>query len=437
MEKSVSKKLCGAANRKKKAEKESEIKKLSHNLDKFLLPNNKSEDSNATEHQQACLSLSDVSTDSGDLNSILSTESRGIQEENIEKRSRSIDKIVDKQILLEKDKLCNEVEVFTDLAYWTKNLHSQIIDAVVIQGPPEIKVMQFPVDAQKRHFSMNLCVRKLDNGEEIKRSWLVYSESANKVYCFCCKLFSVEGLSSLSTTGLQDWKHIHVRLREHEKSVDHINAIKNWFECKSKLTLNQGIDKEHQKLLNDEIQHWKLVLERLMMITMYLAQHNLAFRGSSDKLYAKNNGNFLGLVELLGKFDDIMREHLRRISKEEIKDHYCGKNIQNELIDLLTKDVLEEILKRFKNARYYSIILDCTPDNSHTEQMSFTVRFVEIDGNNVEIKEHFLGFKIAPTSTGEGLTNLLLKTLEENNIRIEDLRGQWFQHEGKKHGRSS
>ena len=40
-----------------------------------------------------------------------------------------------------------------------------------------------------------------------------------------------------------------------------------------------------------------------MNITLYLAEHNLTFRGTSDTLFTPHNGNFLGLVELLGKFD--------------------------------------------------------------------------------------------------------------------------------------
>lgn len=65
----------------------------------------------------------------------------------------------------------------------------------------------------------------------------------------------------------------------------------------------------------------------------------MAFRGSSDKLYTRNNGKFLGLVELLGKFDPIMEEHLKLATTGGISDHYCGKDIQNELIHLMGEKV--------------------------------------------------------------------------------------------------
>ena len=105
-----------------------------------------------------------------------------------------------------------------------------------------------------------------------------------------------------------------------------------WLDCESRLSLHQRIDATRQKLMNEEIHHWKCALERLMMITMYLAQHNLPFRGSSDKLFTKDNGHFLDLVDLFGNFDNVMREHLRRVLRKDINYHYCGKIIQGELI---------------------------------------------------------------------------------------------------------
>ena len=46
---------------------------------------------------------------------------------------------------------------------------------------------------------------------------------------------------------------------------------------------------------------------------------------SVDRLAEPHNGNFLGLVQLLGKFDPVMQEHIRLIKKDEIHDHYPGK----------------------------------------------------------------------------------------------------------------
>lgn len=52
---------------------------------------------------------------------------------------------------------------------------------------------------------------------------------------------------------------------------------------------------------------------------------------------------------------------------------------------------------------YYSIILNCTPDISYTEQMTMVVRFVQINVNaEASIKEHCLGFVPVKDSAGEG-----------------------------------
>ncbi|XP_047121253.1 uncharacterized protein LOC124804921 [Schistocerca piceifrons] len=49
----------------------------------------------------------------------------------------------------------------------------------------------------------------------------------------------------------------------------------------------------------------------------------MAFRGLSDKLFTPNNGKFLGLVQLLAKFDPIMEQHVRLALNGDLADHYC------------------------------------------------------------------------------------------------------------------
>lgn len=39
---------------------------------------------------------------------------------------------------------------------------------------------------------------------------------------------------------------------------------------------------------------------------MYLAKNTITFRGSSTKQFPRNNGNFLGVIQLLGEFDPVM-----------------------------------------------------------------------------------------------------------------------------------
>jgi hypothetical protein len=109
----------------------------------------------------------------------------------------------------------------------------------------------------------------------------------------------------------------------------------------------------------------------------FLAQRNLAFRGTDEKLNKPDNENFLGLVQLIAKFDPVLHEHCRRINNNEIHEHYLGKIIPNELIHLISSKVLKEIVLGITKSKYYSVILDCTQDISHQKQMTVILRSVE------------------------------------------------------------
>jgi hypothetical protein len=150
------------------------------------------------------------------------------------------------------------------------------------------------------------------------------------------------------------------------------------------------------------------VLERLVAIIHFLGQQCLAFRGSSDILHEGNNGKYIKLVERFTKFDSVMAEHLRIILDKGTHVHYLGKDIQNQLIQIISEAVREEILENLKMLSTILLLLTVHLDISKVEQMS-VVRFVQIkNGEELRIQEHFIDFLPVEQTSGEKLTKAIL-----------------------------
>lgn len=239
--------------------------------------------------------------------------------------------------------------------------------------------------------------------------------------------------SSLSGNGFSNWRKLSEILKSHEESPRHKENYKTWVETELRFTNKKTIDQQAQNLILSEMNRWKSVLERLISIVLYLAENNLAFRGKSDKLYTPRNGKFLGLVQLLAKYDPVMQEHVRLALNDEIATHYCSKTIQNELINLISNEVTLKIVQSLKIAKK----IDCTPDISHLEQLSLTLRYLEFVDNDVKIQERFLGYLSVNDSTGKGLSDLIHGTLEKFEIKLIDCRGQGYDNGANMKGKHS
>ena len=101
--------------------------------------------------------------------------------------------------------------------------------------------------------------------------------------------------------------------------------------------------------------------------------------------------------------------------------------IQNELIEIFGKKVKDLILEEIKTAKYFSILLDSTPDVSHINQMAFIVRYVKIESNNeVQKKEFFLNFFSLHGKNADEITKSILNELQQNGLDIMMCRGQSY-----------
>jgi len=133
----------------------------------------------------------------------------------------------------------------------------------------------------------------------------------------------------------------------------------------------------------------------------------------------------------MAKFDPVIQEHVRRIKNGETHDHYIGHQIQDELIELIAQQIRQKIVEDIKEAKYFSIMMDCMPNVSKEEQLPIIIRILGMGNKSMStipcIKEYFIEFIYVHSTTGYDLTNILLNKL--NNIGIDLKDCQWCQYE--------
>ena len=205
-----------------------------------------------------------------------------------------------------------------------------------------------------------------------------------------------------------------------------------WRELEVRLRNSSGIHDLLCDQIESEKQKWRHVLKCVLDIVLTLAERGLAFQGNSEKIGEPNNGNFLALVELLSRHDPVLMDHLHKVKLSQSEDqkkmhaHYLSYHIQNEFINICSSIVKSKILEERSEAKYYSIMVDATPDVSHDEQHSFVIRYLSLCDDKYEVKERFLGFLSDISKTGADIFSMMLEYLKSNDLPITDCRGQGY-----------
>jgi len=90
--------------------------------------------------------------------------------------------------------------------------------------------------------------------------------------------------------------------------------------------------------VDNEILYWKKVLIRIIEIIKFPSSRWLAFRGTNEHIGIKDNGHFLGAIELLTQFYPLIASLVEQFADS-------GKGIPSYLSETIYEKVIIKIYK--------------------------------------------------------------------------------------------
>ena len=237
---------------------------------------------------------------------------------------------------------------------------------------------------------------------------LEYSVEKDAVFCFACRMFPSNKYSAGDTftkIGEHNWKKIGEKLTKHYMTESHIfstEKLSNFRIASNSGSILNNISSEHEKFLTEN----RVYLEKLVNILIYLAKQGCALRGHDETDESTNQGNFIELCKLFGKFDICFQ------SKLDSHINYISYKIQNELLEICADYAVKEIINEIHSAGFYSLIVDEVKCHKN-ELLSICIRYVK----GLSIVERFLCFSDCSSDrTANGLYKIISEKLESLSI---------------------
>jgi hypothetical protein len=260
--------------------------------------------------------------------------------------------------------------------------------------------------------------------------WLEYSITADRAFCFPCRLFNnSSGINvghaevNYSKVGFNNWKNATSKFREHQLTKTHLNSTNSLTDFLQSKPIDIILDENNEQSRSQkEIQRLKnrQIMNRLIDITLCLGIGGRPFRGKNEKDSSFNKGLFKDIVTLLSKYDPLLKSHLDSGPKNS---SYCSNLIQNDLILSVSNVIKNQFREKIRNQKI-SIIADETSDIGHHEQLSIVIRY--FDNFKKYPVEQFICMKRITSIDSETIFNTLQDVISEYDIKWESIVSMCF-----------
>jgi hypothetical protein len=117
----------------------------------------------------------------------------------------------------------------------------------------------------------------------------------------------------------------------------------------------------------------------------------------------------------------VFKNHLETTNKIST---YLSPLIQNEIISICNKLILEHLIAIVNKSKSFTILADETTDVSNKEKMTLCVRYVDLNAN--KIREDFLQFIEIQNMPGKGLSDVIMKSMTDFGLNTKYLTGQGY-----------
>uniref|UniRef100_A0ABD2X297 DUF4371 domain-containing protein n=1 Tax=Trichogramma kaykai TaxID=54128 RepID=A0ABD2X297_9HYME len=240
-------------------------------------------------------------------------------------------------------------------------------------------------------------------------------------------------------TGFEDRQHIHDRVKEHEKSKFHQNCVGAYYLHTKNADLPNLLNKNLNDKRREEVMTNRKIIESVIDVIKLIGKCQISYRGNKkEAAYSlkdiDSHGNFLEILLLLSKHNPILKDHIDKcidISEAKKASKPTGKIGRGNFVTMISKTTVNNILsvivklmklliaEQINSSEMFTIQIDSTQDITVQDQCSIIIRYIYND----QSCERLLSVVRCQDSSGLGLTELVMKELELNNIDVKNCIG--------------